>query len=112
MQGLSAVFVSQPFLGSKEHKTPLERRLLDLTVEDYEERINPWYRRLIAETSELVEREGAAAFLDDSDLLAGEEKTTFADQWHFSGFGHVLLAEAQARDLRPLLRELAGSRSR
>ena len=110
LQGLPTVLAMQPFLGSKEHKTPLERRLLDLTIEDYEDQVNPWYRRLIAEAGELASREGAAAFLDYSDLLAGEEKTTFADQWHFSDFGHVLLADALARDLRPLLREVVERR--
>jgi len=98
------VFAIQPFLGSKTHKTPLERRLLDLTAEDYEIRINPWYRRLAAEAKELARREGVAAFLDYSDLLAREEMTTFADQWHFSDFGHAILADALARDLTPILR--------
>ncbi|MEE8523658.1 MAG: hypothetical protein V3T72_06975, partial [Thermoanaerobaculia bacterium] len=50
--------------------------------------------------------EGAAAFLDYSDLLAHEEETTFSDQWHFSDFGHVILADALARDLTPLLRDI------
>ena len=95
----------QPFLGSKVRKTPLERRLLDLTLDDYEDQLNPWYRRLIYDAGELAKREGAA-FFDYSDLLAGEEETTFADQWHFSDFGHALLAEALARDLGPLLRDL------
>ncbi len=105
LQGLPVVFAMQPFLGGKNHKTSLERRVLDLTVPDYEERVNPWYRRLVVTARELAKREGAAAFLDYSDLLADEEETTFADQWHFSDFGHALLGEALARDLGPLLRE-------
>ncbi len=109
LRELSTVFIIQPFLGSKAHKTQLERRLLDLTIEDYEDQVTPWYRRLAGEASELAAREGAA-FFDYSDLLAQEEKTTFADQWHFSDFGHVILAAALADDLGPLLRDLAAAR--
>ncbi len=105
LQGVKVVFAMQPFLGSKTRKSPLERRLLDLTLDDYENALNPWYRRLAYEAEELARREGAA-FLDYSDVLAEEEETTFADQWHFSDFGHAILAEALARDLKPLLNEL------
>jgi len=105
LQGLPTVFAIQPFLGGKAYKTPLERRLLDLTMEDYEDRMNPWYRVLAAEAEKLTRGEGAA-FLDYSDLLAAEKPTTFADQWHFSDVGHTLLADALARDLAPLLRQL------
>ncbi len=107
LQGRQMVFAIQPFLGGKVHKTALERRLLDLTIDDYESQLNPWYRRLAAETQELARRDGAAAFLDYSDLLAEERQTTFADQWHFSDFGHAILAGALARDLAPLLRQAA-----
>ncbi len=110
LQGLSMIFAMQPFLGGKVYKTPFERRLLDLTKEDYENQINPWYRRLAVEAEKVARGEEAAAFFDYSDLLAGEEKTTFADQWHFSDFGHAILAEALARDLAPLLRELVQAR--
>ncbi len=110
LQGLPLVFAIQPFLGGKAHKTKVERRLLELTSDDYETQINPWYRRLALEAGALAAREGAAAFLDYSDLLAQEEKTTFADQWHFSDFGHTILAGALARDLAPLLRQTARAR--
>lgn len=109
LRGLSTVFITQPFLGGKQHKTPLERRLLDLTLADYEDQVNPWYRRLVEQASQLAEHEGAA-FFDYSDLLAEETETTFADQWHFSDFGHDILADALAEDLRPLLAELTSSR--
>ncbi|MEM7582086.1 MAG: SGNH/GDSL hydrolase family protein [Acidobacteriota bacterium] len=106
LQGVATVFVAQPFLGGKAVKTPLERRLLDLTTDDYEDVVNPWYRRLVTESEQLARDGGAVGFLDYSDLLAEEAKTTFADQWHFSDFGHVALAEALARDLAPLLRPI------
>ncbi len=106
LQGVRVAFVIQPFLGGKVHKTPLERRILDLTIEEYEEQLNPWYRGLALETEKLA-AQGGADFFDYSDLLAGEEHTTFADQWHFSDFGHAILAEALARDLGPLLLDLA-----
>ncbi len=110
LQGLPMVFAIQPFLGGKVHKTEIERRLLELTSDDYENQINPWYRRLAFEARQLAKREGAVAFLDYSDLLAQEEKTTFADQWHFSDFGHTILAGALARDLAPLLRQAVQTR--
>ncbi len=105
LQQVSMVFAMQPFLGGKLHKTPLERRLLDLTIDNYEEVINPWYRRMAAE-AEMLAKQGEAVFFDYSDLLADEEPTTFADQWHFSDVGHTLFAKALAHDLAPLLRSI------
>ncbi len=112
LQGVATVVAIQPFLGGKVHKTPLERRILDLTVDDYESVINPWYRRLAAEAERLAKKGEAVGFFDYSDVLANEEETTFADQWHFSDFGHTLLAEALARDLRPLLQQTVQRTSR
>ncbi len=105
---IPVVFALQPFLGEKKVKTALEERILDLSVRKYEETVNPHYDRIRKGLKALADRSPSSFFIDCSGIFNNEKVTTFADQWHFSDPGHEILAAKLARDLLPVLEQIAG----
>jgi hypothetical protein len=51
----------------------------------------------------MVVRSPGVLFADGSRVFDGEQKTVFADVWHFSDIGHEILADHLAEELVPLL---------
>lgn len=98
------IFALQPFLGTKKHKTALERRLLDLTHPDYEQTYNFIYQATAQRLNELAqEHPRESYFVDCSGTFDDAFETTFVDQWHFADAGHELLAHRMASALGPIL---------
>ncbi len=101
---IKVIFFLQPFLPQKNHLTPLEQRVLDLSLmelppKDYKR----GYDRLRAGLFELSQMDGVDYF-DASGVFDNEQETTFADLFHFSDPGHTLLAQELSRRLAPILR--------
>ena len=90
------VFVLQPFLPDKIHKTRIEKRLVKL------HRVNKLlcssFHRIKDDLKKLSKQENAY-YIDCSDVLNNERVTTYADLWHFSDPGHALLAQKLAERL-------------
>lgn len=100
-----ALIVLQPSLVERAHPTPIERRLLELSL-------LPHPSAAVLQESYEAMRDGLAGmersemlhFLDCSRVFDGERATTFVDLWHFSDFGHRLLGVAMAERIAAILR--------
>jgi lysophospholipase L1-like esterase len=102
--GVTPVYAPQPFLLQKRRKTPLEQRVLELSLgKELSERsleagFGEVRRGLLALCAG-----GRAHCLDVAGVFDAERATTFTDMWHFTDPGHVALADALARQLAPIL---------
>jgi hypothetical protein len=99
--------VLQPSLAEKRQKTAVEMRLLDLSLIPHTPRasieaLEKSYQDMRAGLGEL-ECSGAIHFFDASRIFDAETHTVFADLWHFSDFGHEILARAMTPRLAFLL---------
>ena len=101
------VFALQPFVLSKARKTPLERRVLELTFTQglTERMLAEGFPALRAGLQALC-RDGRARCADTGGVFDGEEATTFTDAWHFADPGHALLSDALAGPLTDLLSQM------
>jgi lysophospholipase L1-like esterase len=106
--GIPAIIVRQPFPGGKEFKTDLEKRIMELSNEDYEKVITPLYKH-IGKMLEEMAKAGESYYIDAADCFGDETATTFNDQWHFSDPGHKLLAGRIHAGLVPILSEILGN---
>lgn len=89
------IFVLQPTLFLKQNTTLLEKRILFYSNggnKQYSFR-TLWrgYEKIRNRLTALSDNQ-KIYFCDCSNALSGEQKTTFADLWHFSDFGHTLFA--------------------
>ena len=103
----AALVVLQPSLAERSQPASIERRLLDASTVPLgpSDALRRSYQEMRDGLTELA-RQGWFHFLDCSRLFDGERATTFADLWHFSDFGHRLLADAMAAEIAPILRAL------
>jgi lysophospholipase L1-like esterase len=98
---IKVIFSPQPFLPEKKIKSGYEVLILD---EAY-----PQVERLIRAHDEMMaglrslEIPGQVYVVDCSGAFDSQEKTVFADIWHFSDIGQALLAKHLARGLAPIL---------
>lgn len=99
-KGIITVFALQPFLPDKIHKSRIEKRIIKLYRVD--KLLGTSFHRIKAGLKKLSNQENAY-YIDCSDVLNNERVTTFADLWHFSDYGHVLLAQKLAGHLVPVL---------
>lgn len=104
--GIDMVIVRQPFPGNKKTKTELEKRILELSKEDYEENMISVYKYIGVGLEKIEGREGIY-YIDAGGCFDDESATTFSDQWHFSDPGQELLAECMYDGLLPVLVEIS-----
>jgi lysophospholipase L1-like esterase len=96
LNAATLVYVPQPFLLYKKTQSPIEKRIVQLSVHDVDQ-LKEAFDSLRAGLSTLAEE--GVYLVDASDVLSGEQETTFADLWHFSDPGHELLARFIAQSL-------------
>ncbi|MCZ6856146.1 MAG: SGNH/GDSL hydrolase family protein [Gammaproteobacteria bacterium] len=95
----------QPALFEKNPKSLIESRLLtnSLLPHKSEDALRDSYASMRSGLELLAARDNLW-FLDGSRLFNGESATTFVDIWHFSEFGHIILAEALAPKVIDILK--------
>lgn len=99
-EGVRFVVATQPFYPDKPIKSPLEKRIMKYS---YDPTLLTTYYPRMRKGLRIMADEGDMVWIDTSDALNGETKTTFSDQWHFSDPGHRLLAERLADGLEPVI---------
>jgi hypothetical protein len=104
----AALIVLQPSLAERAARTAIEAHLLDTSLVTLASPAEPLQRSYQAMREGLarLEQSGTLYFLDCSRVFDGERATTFTDLWHFSDFGHRLLAIAMAEKIVPILRAM------
>ena len=96
---MEVVYLMQPFLLYKEQKTALEKRLMELSGDIAN--LRRWYEAI---GNGLREFSGEKVhIIDFSTVLSKEKRTTFSDQWHFSDFGHEIIAQTLANHLAEIV---------
>jgi hypothetical protein len=101
--GIQVVFAPQPLLLAKRVKSPLEESILRhpftaLTLAEIE-RCNRAQREGLRRMLE----PGRVFMIDCTKAFDAEEKTVFADFWHFTDVGQAQLAKTLAEQLRPII---------
>ncbi len=108
-EGIPLVVAFQPFYPEKAVMSPLENLILK---NSYDPELLRTYFPKLRDGMRAMAKEGDVIWIDSSDALNGETKTTFSDQWHFSDPGHGLLAERLAEGLEPVIRSVVEKRAR
>jgi len=90
---MAVLFVLQPALFERDPLTDVERQLLKASLAPHKsmEVLIDCYAKMGTGLSRLAD-EKEVFFLDCSRIFNKESATTFADMWHFSDFGHQILA--------------------
>jgi hypothetical protein len=96
INNIKLTYALQPFLPYKKIKSFLEKRILQLSIQD-ENQLKKYYGTIREGLSGLVQTN--IYFIDTSDVLSEEKETTFADIWHFSDHGHDLLGKFLSEQL-------------
>ena len=109
LAGGDVVFAPQPFPFEKRVRTPVERRILCISCDATLPRrvLESRYREMRDGLAELAASDPGSQLVDLAGAFADMEETTFADLWHFSDFGHAVLAERLAPTIERVLRERA-----
>jgi lysophospholipase L1-like esterase len=96
--------VLQPSLLEKKSKTSVEQTLYRMALRIYgpATKLTESYQAL-RDGLAALEQARALHYLDASRIYDAEKHTIFADEWHFSDFGHKLLADAIVPKLEQLL---------
>ncbi len=104
--GCDMLVVLQPSLVERSNRTKIEEALLkgSLISHASAEAFNESYASIRASLIRRAQKEGFH-YLDCSRSFNGENETTFADLWHFSDFGHKILAEAMAEKISVILKQ-------
>lgn len=102
---IPVVFALQPFVLEKRHKSRIERRLLELSLDaslpgTAVAAVWPRFRSGLMGLADGRE----ARFLDCSGIMDDATATSFTDLWHFADPVHERLARCLASGLEPLLR--------
>lgn len=110
---IPVVFVLQPFLPDKTHRSRLEGRILQLAFKrpGSERALRAGYPLLRQGLAD-VARDPGVTFIDASGVFSAEGATTFIDLWHFTDPGHALLALFLAEKLASLVPAASSSRGR
>jgi len=110
--GSDLLIVLQPSLLERAQPTATERDLMRAALLPHPsaEALTSSYEALRRGLTKLAQSPGVH-FLDASRCLQDERATTFADLWHFSDFGHEILAKEMARRVIPILEARRARRS-
>ena len=93
------LYVLQPLCVFKEHLSLSEKRIMEVYGDrKYYIELKGAYGKLRNRLSELEDNKNAY-FCDCSNALSEEKNTLFSDLWHFSDFGHLLLADCVSEKL-------------
>ena len=102
--GSQLLVVLQPALFEKTSRTETEDKLLAgaLSVHASADALPDSYGTIRAGLNQRA-RNGAILFLDCSRIFNSEAATTFSDMWHFSDFGHNILASMMIQPIAAIL---------
>lgn len=103
--GGQVVFVLQPALFTRNTPTEIEKQLLTDTVVTMRLAL-PQLKRAYEKIRSGLTAEATNPgihFLDASRLFSDEKFTTFSDMWHFSDYGHAVLARLIVDQLRLII---------
>ena len=105
--------VFQPSLVERANRTKIEEALLkgSLIPHASAEVFNESYASIRTGLIRRSQKQGFH-YLDCSKSFNGEQETTFADLWHFSDFGHKILADAMAEKISAILKQRKGQGTR
>ena len=111
--GCDMLVVLQPSLVERANRTKIEEALLkgSLIPHASAEVFNESYASIRTGLIRRSQKEGFH-YLDCSRSFNGEQETTFADLWHFSDFGHKILADAMAEKISAILKQRKGQGTR
>jgi len=108
---IAVILAPQPFLPFKKDKSAYEKRILELPLLPWTKtsdtdwvalhKIN--YSRLVSGFQDFAKTKGVY-FLDASRVFDNEQRTVFADFWHFSDPGQIILGKYLAEKLIPTLK--------
>ena len=109
---IAVLIALQPALFERDPLSNVESQLLAASLPPHESRdvLIQSYARMRSELSRLADGKHVF-FLDCSRIFNGETATTFTDMWHFSDFGHQILANELTPQVRHALR-ITGGRGR
>ena len=104
--GCDLLVVLQPSLVERASRTKIEKALLKGSLKPHAsaQSFTESYASIRAGLSKRSQKEGFH-YLDCSRCFNGEPETTFADIWHFSDFGHKILADAMAEKISAILKQ-------
>lgn len=102
-RNIPILIVLQPALFERDPLTDVERQLLHASLIPHQSKevLLQCYERMRTELQSLAD-ERMVHFVDCSRSLNGDPATVFADLWHFSDFGHEMLAKS----ITPAIREI------
>ena len=103
--GSDLLVVLQPSLAERRKRTKIEKILLAGALKPHTSHkiLNQSYSSIRDNLYRLAQSEGFY-FLDCSEIFNNQEKTTFADMWHFSDIGHQILGETMAKEISIVLK--------
>ncbi|MGD9064410.1 MAG: SGNH/GDSL hydrolase family protein [Desulfobacterales bacterium] len=104
--GGDMLVVLQPSLVERSNRTKIEEALIKGSLKPHAsaQSFTESYASIRAGLINRSRKEGFH-YLDCSRSFNGEPETTFADIWHFSDFGHKILAEAMAEKISTILKQ-------
>ncbi|OGU21416.1 MAG: hypothetical protein A2X85_02650 [Geobacteraceae bacterium GWF2_54_21] len=102
--GASLLVALQPSLTERSRRTPIEERLLELTLESHAPDALATSYGAIRKSLAGMTRSGNFSFLDCSRVLDTEKETVFTDIWHFTDFGHRALGLFMADKIAGILK--------
>jgi len=105
LSGIKTVIIRQPYPGSKKIKTDFEKRIMEISEDEYEKTIIPHYKYIGAGLQKIADGENVY-YIDAAGCFENESETTFSDQWHFSDPGQELLAECIYSGLLPIIKKI------